>query len=60
MSGKEYLVYSAGRYIVMLDMQTQNQRIIANPEDILSIYVREKLCLVGIIGKTVLLWDLEF
>ena len=44
----------------MLDMQTQNQRIIANPEDILSIYVREKLCLVGIIGKTVLLWDLEF
>lgn len=41
-------------------MKTKQQRIITNPEFIASFTVVDKLCLVGLIGGTLLLWDLEF
>ena len=56
--GKELVTYVAGRFIVMEETKSKKQKVIANPDYISSFTVENKLCLVGLIGGTLLLYDL--
>jgi len=42
----------------MEDIKTKEQIIMTNPDFISAFTVQQKLCLVGLIGGIVLLWDL--
>lgn len=53
-------MYVAGRFIIKEELKSKEQKIITNPEYITAFSVTDKLCLVGLIGGTLLLWDLEF
>ena len=55
---KENVVYLGGRFIVLEETKTRNQSVISNPEYISAFTVVDKLCLVGLVGGTILLWDL--
>jgi hypothetical protein len=56
----EYLVYTAGRFIIMEESKSKQQHVLTNPDYISAFTTQGKLCLVGLIGGTLLLWDLEF
>jgi hypothetical protein len=52
-------VQVAGRFIVVWDSE-MGQRVAANAEVVSSWDVQGRLCLVGLPGGTLLLWDLQF
>lgn len=54
----EYTVYSAGRFLVMEEMGKKGRKFIGNKDMISTYAVREKLCLVGLNGGELTLWDL--
>lgn len=60
MKEQEYVVYPAGRFIVMEETKTKKQSVMTNPDFISAFTVVNKLCLVGLIGGILLVWDLEF
>ena len=55
---KEYAVFAAGRFLVMEEVKNKTQIVMANPDYISSLTVDKKLCLVGLIGGILLVWDL--
>lgn len=55
---EEHLVHVAGRFIVIEKIKNKQQSVITNPEYISAFTVVDKRCLVGLIGGTLLLWDL--
>lgn len=54
----ECLVYSAGRYLVIEETKSKKRKFICNKEVISSLDLRDKLCLVGLGGGHLVLWDL--
>lgn len=56
----ECLVYTAGRYLVIEEVKSKKRKFICNKEMISALDVRDKLCLVGLGGGYLVLWDMEF
>jgi hypothetical protein len=54
----ECLVFSAGRYLVIEEAKSKKRKFICNKEVISALDVRDKLCLVGLGGGYLVLWDL--
>lgn len=56
--GKEYFVYTAGRFLVICDCVNYKKKIVSNKDLITAFNLREKFCLTGIYGGYLILWDL--
>lgn len=60
LSGKEFLVYSSGRFLVITSCADWSQKAIMHEDKIMCLDMRDKLCVTGTIGGRIILWDLEF
>ena len=60
LEGKEYLIYSSGRFLVITSCADWSQKAIMHEDKIMCLDVRGKLCVTGTIGGRIILWDLEF
>lgn len=56
--GKEYFVYTAGRFLVVCDSVSYKKNIVSSNDLITAFDLREKFCLTGVYGGYLTLWDL--
>lgn len=54
-------MYNVGRFVIKEKVKDEaSQQIMTHVDVVTAVEVREKLCLVGVLGGFIVLWDLDF
>lgn len=56
----QYIVYSAARFIIIEEVKNKTKKFIASKDLITAFAVKDKLCVIGIYGGYIQLWDIQF